>query len=367
MADYLFYPLLSAIILLVLAMAFSFFFGKDPRYEKPAKIALFVASVLFGVTALTVAVFSIRAEWEGNMHPIYFYPLLISLFAIAAALSFYAFARKRHLYEKAAKITLLSVFSAAAVALLVCFSIYYTESIAPDGYYESVNSLWLIVGAVGIVVLLVLLAWAFGRPSDKRSETRSVTYGAICLALSFGLSFIRLFKLPQGGSITLVSLLPIMLYSQMFGVRKGVFVGFIYGILQAIQDPWIIHPAQFLLDYPIAFACIGLSAIFTRGGLRDAKGVARFATGSVFAVILRYFSHVISGIFAFSMYAGEGYGAVAWGFLYNTFALADMAIALAVGVIMLGNSAFRKLIDRVSDETRPREVGTAGEGAPSAE
>ena len=45
-------------------------------------------------------------------------------------------------------------------------------------------------------------------------------------------------------------------------MKKGVFVGFVYGTLQALQDPWIIHPAQFLLDSPIAFSAVGLAGLF---------------------------------------------------------------------------------------------------------
>ena len=180
-------------------------------------------------------------------------------------------------------------------------------------------------------------------------ETRSVTFAAVSVALAFALSYIRLFRLPQGGSITLVSVLPLMLYSQMFGVRKGVVVGIIFGLLSAIQDPWILHPAQFLLDYPIAYGCIGLSALFTQGGIKGKKGIVLFAAGSVLAVTMRYFSHVISGIFAFSMYAKSGYSAVAWGFLYNTFAFADMAIALGIGILMLLNSSFLKIVNRVTN------------------
>ena len=38
----------------------------------------------------------------------------------------------------------------------------------------------------------------------------------------------------------------------------------VYGVLQAVQNPWLIHPAQFILDYPVAFAAIGLGGIFTK-------------------------------------------------------------------------------------------------------
>ncbi|MCX4286579.1 MAG: energy-coupled thiamine transporter ThiT, partial [Clostridia bacterium] len=96
---------------------------------------------------------------------------------------------------------------------------------------------------------------------DKSSEynAKSLTYGAVCVALSFALSYIKFFSLPQGGSVTFASMLPLCLYSYMFGTKKGVFAGLIYGVLQAVQDPWIIHPAQFLLDYPVAFAGIGVA------------------------------------------------------------------------------------------------------------
>ena len=66
--------------------------------------------------------------------------------------------------------------------------------------------------------------------------------------MSFALSYVRIFRLPMGGSITFASMLPFMLYSYMYGTKKGVLAGLVYGVLQAVQDPWIIHPAQFALD-----------------------------------------------------------------------------------------------------------------------
>ncbi|NCA68160.1 MAG: energy-coupled thiamine transporter ThiT [Clostridia bacterium] len=179
-----------------------------------------------------------------------------------------------------------------------------------------------------------------GDKEQKENHTKSIVYAAVCIALSFALSYIRFFKLPQGGSITLVSLLPLMIYSYMFGIRKGILAGFIYGVLQAIQDPWIIHPVQFLLDYPIAFAMIGLSGIFKKYFTK--YPILAFILGGILAGVLRYSSHVISGIFAFSSFAGEGYSAVAWGFLYNSFALVDIAIAIIAGSAMFANKAFIK-------------------------
>ena len=76
-------------------------------------------------------------------------------------------------------------------------------------------------------------------------------------------------------------------------------IGFIYGMLQAVQDPYIIHPAQFLLDYPVAFALTGFA-----GALKDVKVLdkipqLKFALSALIGGTLRFVAHVLSGVFAF--------------------------------------------------------------------
>ena len=226
------------------------------------------------------------------------------------------------------------------ISAIVLITKYYNNTIIPSGGYVGVSTSGLAIGAALLLALLVALTFIFGGKENKENHTQSIVYAAIAVALSFALSYVRFFKLPQGGSITLVSLLPLMLYSYMFGIKKGVLAGFIYGILQAVQDPWIIHPIQFLLDYPIAFAMIGLSGLFKK--YLGKYPIPTFVAGGILAGFLRYASHVFSGIFAFASFAGEGYSAVAWGFLYNSFALVDIAIAIAAGCFMLANKAFAK-------------------------
>lgn len=232
-------------------------------------------------------------------------------------------------------------FAVPIISAIVLLSKYYKNTIFPSDYYTNVSTLWLSVGAGALVAVLGVLVIFFGEKQQKENHTKSIVYAAICIALSFALSYIRFFRLPQDGSITLASLLPLMIYSYMFGIRKGVLAGLIYGILQAVQDPWIIHPVQFLLDYPIAFAMIGLSGIFKKYFTK--YPIVAFVLGGILVGLLRYSSHVISGIFAFSKYAAlAGYSAVAWGFLYNAFALVDIAIAIAAGCVMFANKAFTK-------------------------
>ena len=351
MVNYLFYPLIVATLLLVGAFAYFFFTQQKDKASLQSKNVLMIATILFLITLFVCVPLHLRNQYNAEeffVQPLYFYPMLASILALIVAVGLYLLARINKKFALQAKWLVIGVVAAAMIVTFVCLIVYYNREIAPYEDYESVNSTLLFIGAAGVIAVLAVVSALFGKKSNPKSETRSITFAAISVALSFALSYIRLFRLPQGGSITLVSVLPLMLYSQMFGVRKGVVAGIVFGLLSAIQDPWILHPAQFLLDYPLAFGCIGLSAIFTQEGIKGKKGILLFACGSILAVVLRYLSHVISGIFAFSMYAAEGYGAVAWGFLYNTFAFADMAIALAVGVLMLLNSGFLKVVNRVT-------------------
>lgn len=249
---------------------------------------------------------------------------------------------------KAYALISMGIFAIPLIVTIVMMSIYYNKEVIPSGWYSNVSNLGLWLGAAALIILIFAIAFVFGKKNEK-STTRSIVYAAVCVALSFALSYIRLFRLPQGGSVTLVSALPLMLYSYMFGIRKGVAAGLIYGILQAIQDPWIIHPAQFLLDYPIAFSAFGLAGILKEVKLFSKKPIFNFVIGAIIAGIIRYICHVFSGIFAFSSYAKAGYSAVAWGFLYNAFALVDLAIALGAGGIMLSTKYFSKFVDKASE------------------
>lgn len=273
-----------------------------------------------------------------------FVPLLILILAIAASTVVLAFNR-----TKKVLIALGCIVGAAALAALVCMGVFYAQNIDGDGYYNSddasVNQVVLYVCAAALIVVVVALGFLFGKGSKKDFDTKSISYAGVCIAMSFALSYVRFFKLPQGGSVTLASLLPLMIYSYMFGTRKGVFAGLIYGILQAVQDPYIIHPAQFLLDYPIAFSAIGLAGMFANVKKLDKLPQVQFALGAVAAGALRYLSHVLSGVFAFSAYAADaGMGAWVYSLSYNSFVFVDIAIAIAVGVVVFSSKTFVKQV-----------------------
>ncbi len=205
------------------------------------------------------------------------------------------------------------------------------------------DEIFLLLSVVILAAVVGVLLALFGKISDPEQHTKAIVYAAICIAMSFALSYIRFFRLPQGGSITFASILPLLVYSYMFGIRKGVLAGLIYGLLQAIQDPWILHPVQFLLDYPVAFAMIGLAGLFKN--LPIIKGLLpKFILGALLSSIFRYACHVVTGIIVFGTYAAEGFNAVQWGFFYNLFVFVDVAIAIAAGCLLLSSKSFIKQI-----------------------
>lgn len=267
--------------------------------------------------------------------------------------------------QKVMGIVFLSVLAAGLIAVIVLIAVYYFQNIADDGYYNSdsssVNQVVLYIAAALLIVVAVGGALLLGKNDKKKFDSRCIALAGVCIAMSFALSYIKLFELPQGGSVTLVSLLPLMIFAYVYGPKKGVLAGFIYGILQAVQDPYIIHPAQFLLDYPIAFAMIGFAGVFA--GVKAIKlPQVRFALGAIVAAVLRFISHVISGVFAFSAYAGTT-NVWVYSLAYNSFVFVDMALVIVVGIFVFSSKTFvRQMEGYATRSGAAQKEGTPDQG-----
>ena len=192
------------------------------------------------------------------------------------------------------------------------------------------------VTATGWILLVVLAACAAGLIVISRSRQKwtpqMMANAAICMALSFVLSYIRLFKMPQGGSITPASLLPILAFAYYYGSVPGLVTGIAYGFLQMIQDPWIVGAVQAALDYPLAFGCIVCAGVI--GQMQRKYGWNELA--SWLAAVLttglgRFICHVLSGVVFFAEYAeGSGMSPMVYSLSYNSFVFVDLAICLVV-------------------------------------
>ena len=117
--------------------------------------------------------------------------------------------------------------------------------------------------------------------------TRQLVFCAVAIALAFITSYLKIFKLPWGGSVTLCSMLFIVLIANWYGVGTGIMAGFAYGILQFIQEPYILSFFQVCCDYILAFGAMGLSGLFTKSrkhGLLKAYILAILARGAFHAL-----------------------------------------------------------------------------------
>lgn len=287
------------------------------------------------------ALFLILSFQEDGIETILFIPLLCLLLSIAVSALILVFKR-----TKTVCIALGILCGSAFIGTLICMGVHFASGkAAKKNWLENsdVESLALYASSVFAIALLILLAFLFGKKEKQGFQSKSITYAAICIAMSFALSYMRIVRLPQGGSITPASLLPLMIYAYVFGVRKGVFAGFTYGLLQAFQDPAVLHPAQFLLDYPMAFAWIGLAGIFSHLEKLDKFPPLQFALGAVVGGFGRFSMHFLSGMFAFGAFAPEGTPAALYSFVYQAgYVLPDLAIAVIVGIVLFSSKVFAK-------------------------
>ena len=282
---------------------------------------------------------------EDGIVAILFYPLLALVLAVAGSAVFLAIKK-----DKKYSILCSVVIGAALIAVLVCIGVHFARGDAAAMNWltnSDVNSLWLYIFAGLSIAALVFVALYVGRKDKGGFDTRSIAYAAICLSLSFALSYIRILKMPQGGSITIASLLPLMIYAIIFGVKKGVFTGMIYGFLQAIQDTYILHPAQFVLDYPAAFACIGLAGLFSTIGVLKDSPRTQFVLGALVAGAGRFLMHFLSGIFAFGAFAPEGTNVAVYSLTYQAVSvLPDLGICIFVGILLFSSKSFVTVLKR---------------------
>ncbi|MBR1672841.1 MAG: energy-coupled thiamine transporter ThiT [Fretibacterium sp.] len=145
--------------------------------------------------------------------------------------------------------------------------------------------------------------------SSPRSTIVPMVEGALCIALAEALSKVNLFLLPQGGSLDL-GLAPLLLFAWRRGMKWGCGVGALAGIVKILLGGYILNPLQAVLDYPIAYACTGLAAIFPWGILGRIIGVILAAMGQIGC-------HVASGAIFFAQYAPEGQDPWLYSLAYN--------------------------------------------------
>ena len=188
-------------------------------------------------------------------------------------------------------------------------------------------------------------------PNQMRETILATAAGGMAIALSSVLSLVKLFAMPQGGSVTAASMLPILFVALAFGPAWGMGIGAVYGLLQFVIEPYSAHWASIILDYPLAFGLLGLAGFFalpkaTRleerqilrrlGGIHWPMVIVAVVTG----MLGRTISHVISGIVFYASYAGDQ-NPLIYSLVYNLSYMVPEAVITLIILVPLA-AVFRK-------------------------
>ena len=146
--------------------------------------------------------------------------------------------------------------------------------------------------------------------SSSFAATKKLVFSAMAIALAFVTSYLKLWDMPMGGSVTLLSMLFITLIGYWFGAKYGMITGAAFGLLQFLVNPYMLSLPQVLLDYPLAFGALGLSGLFkdSRYGLQ---------IGYIAGVIGRFVFSTLSGVIFFASYAPEGMNPWVYSMIYQ--------------------------------------------------
>lgn len=185
-------------------------------------------------------------------------------------------------------------------------------------------------------------------------KTRKLVEGAAMVALATVLSYVRVFKLPWGGSITLLSMLPIVVYSIRWGIKDGFKVSFAFALVQFFQGigdglfGWGLTPimliACILIDYFLAYSILGIAGIFRK------HGTSGNLAGVALAIIGRFIFHFISGIVIWHSFGAlwdgfETNSEVLYSLLYNgAYMLPELVFTLVATAILFCIPNTKKLL-----------------------
>jgi thiamine transporter len=172
-----------------------------------------------------------------------------------------------------------------------------------------------VLALVAVFCLILFLL----RIRRVRLTPRMTACSGLMIALSILLGTFPFYRMPNGGSVTLGGMLPLMLLAFAYGPEIGMLAGFTYGLVDLVMEPYLLHPVQVLFDYPLPFMALGICGYFP--GHRN--------WGMAAAVSLRFLFHFLSGVVFFGSYAPAGQSVCLYSFLTNlTYLLPNFVICL---------------------------------------
>lgn len=157
----------------------------------------------------------------------------------------------------------------------------------------------------------------------KEQNLKILAEGGLAVALGVALSFLSIFTMPQGGTITLAAV-PLLVFALRNRWRKGLLVGLVFGILVFLLGPkYSLHPISIALDYLVP------------GMLYAFAGIKKWWAGLLVAYFLNFIAHVLSGVLVFASYTPDGWNVWAYSAWYNiTYIVPEFILVMMVMVVL---------------------------------
>lgn len=197
--------------------------------------------------------------------------------------------------------------------------------VTPDG---GLTALGYALCIACIVLLIVAAGFLHAKTTpQKRMSAKELAFCAAAMALAFLTSYLKVFALPFGGSVTLFSMLFICLIGNWYGTGVGILTGLAYGLLQFLQEPYVLSLFQVCCDYVLAFAALGLSGVFR-------KSKSGLAKGYILGILARGAFHALGGYLYWMDYMPDNFPAslsALYPIIYNySYILAEGVITLII-------------------------------------
>ena len=164
--------------------------------------------------------------------------------------------------------------------------------------------------------------------SKTYSKTRTLVECALMIALGTVLANIKIFEMPNGGSITLLSMLPFILVSYRHGTKWGLFTGFVNSLLQMLMG-------MILLDYVLAFTLLGLAGAIAKPFKNRLVGVA---VGTAAVCGIRFLCSFLSGVLIWGNLS-DGLPAWTYSLTYNGSYMLPETILTTVAAVLIYKAA----------------------------
>jgi thiamine transporter len=188
----------------------------------------------------------------------------------------------------------------------------------------------------------------------KQSTTLILVECALMIAMSTVLAMFKIFDMPQGGSVTCASMVPIVILSFRHGPKWGLIAAFAQSLLEMVikfnappAKTFLAFTLVVLLDYVLAFTLIGSASIF---GKPFKNRVVSVGVGAFCVSVLRYLCSFLSGILCWGSYAPEGVPVWFYSLYYNaSYMIPEAIITVVVSIVLI------QVLDRV-EKRSPQNI-----------